>query len=218
MKIKNFHYALAMTVIAGMLASCSSSNQFASSFGKRKYTKGYYVDAPSSIKESVSSNKTAVIAKNSDLAVKENVVTTKTVTSAPVNAIQAKASSVVLAKNTVKSASKVNASISKNAAAGVNNAVTKSVSSTVPEIVATPIVNQTEATQGHGGGGSRSWVIALVLCFFVGMLGIHRFYLGYIGLGILELLTAGCFGILWLIDFIRIIIRSLNPKDGSYSD
>ncbi len=217
MKMKNFQFAVAMTAIAGMLASCSSTNQFASSFGKRKYTKGYYVDAPSSVKEVVSSNKTVLIAKNNNLTVKENPVSTKTVSSAPLIAIQAKASSV-LAKSTMKSANKATESISKNASAAINNTITKGANTAAPEIIATPVVNKTDATQGHGGGGSASWVVALVLCIFLGLLGVHRFYLGYIGLGVLELLTAGCFGILWLIDLIRIIIRDLKPMDGSYSD
>jgi TM2 domain-containing membrane protein YozV len=55
-----------------------------------------------------------------------------------------------------------------------------------------------------------------VLCFFLGGLGIHRFYLGYSGIGILMLFTGGVFGILWIIDFIRILTKSLKPKDGSY--
>jgi TM2 domain-containing membrane protein YozV len=65
-------------------------------------------------------------------------------------------------------------------------------------------------------GSGKSQLIALLLCIFVGGLGIHRFYLGYIGIGILELLTAGVFGILWLIDLIRIITGDLKPKDGEY--
>ena len=41
----------------------------------------------------------------------------------------------------------------------------------------------------------KSRLIALLLCVFVGGLGIHRFYVGKIGTGVLWLLTAGCFGI-----------------------
>ena len=60
---------------------------------------------------------------------------------------------------------------------------------------------------------------ALILSIFVGGLGIDRFYLGYIGMGILKLLTGGCFGILWIIDIIRIATGNLKPADGSdYSD
>ena len=66
--------------------------------------------------------------------------------------------------------------------------------------------------------GGKSQIIALILCFFLGALGIHRFYLGYTGIGILMLLTGGCCGVLALIDFIRIITGGLKPKDGDYSE
>ena len=56
---------------------------------------------------------------------------------------------------------------------------------------------------------------ALILSILVGGLGVDRFYLGYTGLGVLKLLTAGCFGILYIIDIIRIATGSLGPADGS---
>jgi len=56
------------------------------------------------------------------------------------------------------------------------------------------------------------------LAFFLGGLGIHRFYLGYTTIGIIQLLTAGGLGIWALIDFIRILIKDLKPKDGDYTD
>ncbi|HXB12320.1 MAG TPA: hypothetical protein VNZ45_10060 [Bacteroidia bacterium] len=43
-------------VVAGMLISCSSNYKFASSFGKRKYLKGYYLDVPAETKEVVSAS------------------------------------------------------------------------------------------------------------------------------------------------------------------
>jgi hypothetical protein len=49
-----------------------------------------------------------------------------------------------------------------------------------------------------------SGLVALLLCFFVGYLGIHRFYVGKIGTGILWLVTGGIFGIGWLIDLVVI--------------
>lgn len=59
----------------------------------------------------------------------------------------------------------------------------------------------------------KSQIVAFLLCFFLGLLGIHRFYLGYTGMGILYLFTAGLFGIGWLIDFILLIIpNGLTPK------
>lgn len=57
--------------------------------------------------------------------------------------------------------------------------------------------------------------VALLLSIFLGGLGIDRFYLGYTGLGILKLLTGGCFGVLWIIDIIYIITGKLQPADGS---
>ena len=61
----------------------------------------------------------------------------------------------------------------------------------------------------------KSKVVALVLSIFLGELGIDRFYLGYIGTGILKLRTCGGFGIWWLIDLIMIATGKLKPKDGS---
>ena len=66
------------------------------------------------------------------------------------------------------------------------------------------------------GSDDKSHVAAILLAFFLGVLGIHRFYLGYTWQGIVQLLTLGGFGIWALIDFIRIIIKDLEPKDGSY--
>jgi hypothetical protein len=62
----------------------------------------------------------------------------------------------------------------------------------------------------------KSKGVAIVLSLFLGILGIDRFYLGYIGMGILKLITFGLFGILWFIDLVRIIVGNLRPKDGSY--
>ena len=66
-----------------------------------------------------------------------------------------------------------------------------------------------------GGNGLKSKVVALILSIFLGELGIDRFYLGYIGTGILKLITCGGFGIWWLIDLIMIATGKLKPKDGS---
>jgi hypothetical protein len=63
---------------------------------------------------------------------------------------------------------------------------------------------------------NKSQVVALILCVLVGGLGIHRFYLGYIWQGIVQLLTAGGCGIWALIDLIRIITGDLEPKAGRY--
>lgn len=66
-----------------------------------------------------------------------------------------------------------------------------------------------------GGNEIKSKVVALILSIFLEELGIDRFYLGYIGTGILKLITCGGFGIWWLIDLIMIATGKLKPKDGS---
>ena len=62
----------------------------------------------------------------------------------------------------------------------------------------------------------KSQVIALILALVVGVIGVHRFYLGYTGIGIAQIFTLGGCGIWTLIDIVRIITGDLQPKDGSY--
>ena len=61
---------------------------------------------------------------------------------------------------------------------------------------------------------SKNRLVALLLCFFLGFLGIHRFYVGKAGTGVIWLLTAGCLGIGALVDFIMIIVGSFTDKAG----
>jgi len=72
-------------------------------------------------------------------------------------------------------------------------------------------------TVGTAAAEGKSQVIALVLVVLVGVIGIHRFYLGYTGIGIAQLLTLGGCGIWSLIDLVRIITGDLKPKDGDYT-
>ena len=60
----------------------------------------------------------------------------------------------------------------------------------------------------------KSRLVVLLLCVFLGGLGVHRFYVGKIGTGILQLLTLGGLGIWALIDLIMIIVGSFTDADG----
>lgn len=75
------------------------------------------------------------------------------------------------------------------------------------------VVNNTNTNvnRNFNGGGKpvNKWV-SFVLCLLLGYLGIHKFYEGKIGLGILYLLTWGLCGIGWIIDCIVILCKP-NP-------
>ena len=60
----------------------------------------------------------------------------------------------------------------------------------------------------------NKWLIVLLLCFFLGVLGIHRFYVGKTATGIAQLITFGGCGIWALIDFIMILLNQFTDAQG----
>ena len=75
-------------------------------------------------------------------------------------------------------------------------------------------MNETAAAVAAGGISDKKILPAFLLCFFLGMFGAHRFYVGKIGTAILQIVTLGGLGIWVLIDFIMIIIGSFTDKQG----
>ena len=67
----------------------------------------------------------------------------------------------------------------------------------------------TESTRSE-----KSFVATLVLCLLLGGLGVHRFYVGKIGTGIVMLLTLGGLGIWTLIDIIVIAVQKFKDSKG----
>lgn len=57
--------------------------------------------------------------------------------------------------------------------------------------------------------------VALLLCIFGGMLGLHQFYVGKIGKGILYLFTCGLFFIGWIADIFKIALGSFRDNVGA---
>jgi TM2 domain-containing membrane protein YozV len=64
------------------------------------------------------------------------------------------------------------------------------------------------------GYSPKSGVTTLLLCFSLGPLGAHRFYVGKMGTGILHLITLGGFGLWTLVDFVMIIVGKFTDTDG----
>tara|TARA_B100000767_G_C19659355_1_gene490283 strand:+ start:329 stop:670 length:342 start_codon:yes stop_codon:yes gene_type:complete len=84
--------------------------------------------------------------------------------------------------------------------------ITENVSAaetTIAETIITPVTPL--------ANGGKSQLTALLLCIFLGGIGIHRFYLGNTWQGIVQLLTFGVFGIWTLIDFVLLCTGDLGP-------
>ena len=70
------------------------------------------------------------------------------------------------------------------------------------------LLNSTSSTT------STDWLTLFLLTFFVGVLGVHRFYTGKIGTGLLMLITLGGFGIWFLVDLILVVTGQFTNKEG----
>ena len=66
--------------------------------------------------------------------------------------------------------------------------------------------------------GGKDWLTTLLLNIFVGYLGVHRFYTGNIGIGLLQLFTVGGCGVWTIIDLVLIVTDNYKDGDGQPLD
>ena len=209
---------LLIAMVAILVSSCSTN----ATFSKRYHSRGFNIawgGGSDANNNPVKQTPKKVKAKSDVVAVAQNTdnVTVQSVKSTENTAMEASTvttavvSNNILAKNevaTVKNATQTSTQAVKSSTVVSKKAAVNAISNTNTKAV------KKNADPGEG----KSQLIALILCIFVGVLGIHRFYLGYTMEGVVQLLTAGGCGIWTLIDLVRIITGDLKPKDGDYTE
>ena len=209
---------LLIAMVAILVSSCSTN----ATFSKRYHSRGFNIawgGGSDANNNPVKQTPKKVKAKSDVVAVAQNTdnVTVQSVKSTENTAMEASTVTTavvpnnILAKNevaTVKNANQTSAQAVKSSTVVSKKAAVNAISNTNTKAV------KKNADPGEG----KSQLIALILCIFVGVLGIHRFYLGYTKEGVIQLLTAGGCGIWSLIDLVRIITGDLKPKDGDYTE
>ena len=81
-------------------------------------------------------------------------------------------------------------------------------------------VAESKAAPAPAAGGKKqlSWVLTLILSILFGQIGVDRFMMGQVGLGILKLITAGGCGIWWIIDVVFIATKSTFGDTIEWTD
>ena len=206
---------MVMLLSVGFVVSCGPS----SLIQKRKYTKGWHVSNVSKKAKSHDFESPKVEAEVTELKKEEMITDSKEKAFIPVTA-------ELLRNEKEKVASNESATIYLEASIEfvkekVNEASEETISKVYydnqtyfPEVKNIKKKSAVEEKETESEG--KSQLVALLLILFFGGLGIHRFYLGYPVIAIIQIITIGGFGIWYIIDLIRIIKGTLKPKNGEY--
>lgn len=212
MKALNVYLGV-LIIFSILISSCTTSDNVVSNnfIHKRKYNKGYFIDLKKN------KNYTAE-ATNNDV----EIIKVKKIDNLKIEDDNLFASTSNNNLPIIKESSKNNIpNKDSNKAIDLKskkqeklfNKINKKLEKKVEKIQRKNKVNSPAPNSG-----GKSQIIALILVILLGGLGIHRFYLGYIGIGVIQLLTAGGCGIWALIDLIRIITGDLKPNNGRYDE
>jgi TM2 domain-containing membrane protein YozV len=186
-------------IAAASLSSCSRSN-YAFNTTAPAYLGSEKVKAVASIDAAE-----AVATETTDALPAQHQLLTPAAKAAAKHPVKTAAAPVVVAEAPV-----MNTLTSTIAKTSYTHAERKAVRHQVKHIIASH-----NSTTAEG----KSQLVAVLLCFFLGGLGIHDFYMGKVGKGILQiflsLILVGF--ILVIIDFVRLLTGSLKPKDGDWA-
>lgn len=207
---KLYWIGLSLLSLSFILSSCSVE--------KRVHRSGYHLDWNSSAKGP------KVAEKEKEKASKEAIVLVQSdVKSTKPSELSYPSAQPFLAVGEVASQSATPALLSRNSTH--SSAATPQVGSNpafIPvgaKTISPHFISESaESPELFDPSEGKSQLVALLLVVLVGVLGIHRFYLGYTTIGIVMLLTGGVCGILALIDLIRIITGDLKPINGDYTE
>ena len=197
-------FGLLIAMVAMLVSSCSTN----ATFSKRYHSRGFNIawgGGSDANNNPVKQTPKKVKAKSDVVAVAQNTdnVTVQSVKSTENTAMEASTVTTAVVSNNI---------LAKNEVATVKNATQTSTHAVKLSTVVSKKAKLTPVSSVSNKALSQEidWV-AFILCFFLGGLGIHRFYLGYPLIGVLQILTLGGFGIWILIDLIRIITGDLGP-------
>ena len=195
---------LLIAMVAILVSSCSTN----ATFSKRYHSRGFNIawgGGSDANNNPVKQTPKKVKAKSDVVAVAQNTdnVTVQSVKSTENTAMEASTVNTTVVSNNI---------LAKNEVATLKNATQTSTHAVKLSTVVSKKAKLTPVSSVSNKALSQEidWV-AFILCFFLGGLGIHRFYLGYPLIGVLQILTLGGFGIWILIDLIRIITGDLGP-------